>query len=334
MFRDAQGRPGLVEEHCCHRGSSLYYGKVEAEGIRCCYHGWLFDAEGACLDQPCEPPDSTYKAKVRQPYYPLEEYGGLIFAYMGPPERMPVFPHFDILADGEGTLVADDTSIGLGGPIVAECNWLQHYENVMDPFHVMVLHSRFSGEQFSPAMAVRPNVTWEHTELGVCSLQNRRMDDGRQFQRVTEVLCPNIRIVASVAAGAGSEGFKRANMMAWYLPLDDTHTRIYTLARVKLVDGKPIVSPRAKHKGKYWWELSEAEHQQMPGDNEAIVSQRPIAIHALEHLGQSDRGVIMVRQMLRREVDKVKHGEDPTGVTRDPSQERITTRAGNYLAAA
>jgi len=86
----------------------------------------------------------------------VQELYGLIFAYMGPPDRMPVFPHFDIIEDGEGELVADDTSIGLGGPVIAECNWLQHYENVMDPFHVMVLHSRFSGEQFSPAMAVRP----------------------------------------------------------------------------------------------------------------------------------------------------------------------------------
>ena len=71
LFRDGQGRVGLLDAHCAHRGTSLYYGRIEPEGIRCCYHGWLFDAEGRCLDQPCEPPESTYEQRVRQPWYPL-----------------------------------------------------------------------------------------------------------------------------------------------------------------------------------------------------------------------------------------------------------------------
>ena len=83
LFRDGQGRAGLVEARCCHRGTTLYYGRVEERGIRCCYHGWLFDTEGRCLEQPCEPEGGLKRDRVRQPWYPVEELYGLIFAYMG-----------------------------------------------------------------------------------------------------------------------------------------------------------------------------------------------------------------------------------------------------------
>ncbi len=94
LFRDGQGRPGLVHARCCHRGTTLYFGRVEDEGIRCCYHGWLFDTQGRCLDQPCEPDGGRHRERVRQPWYPLREQYGLIFAYMGPPDKMPVLPRY------------------------------------------------------------------------------------------------------------------------------------------------------------------------------------------------------------------------------------------------
>ena len=112
LFRDQSGRPGLVYPHCAHRGTSLYYGKVEERGIRCCYHGWLFDVQGHCLDQPCEPGGGKARDKVRQPWYPVQELYGLIWAYMGPPERKPVLPRYaclDVLDEGE-LLEADDSS--------------------------------------------------------------------------------------------------------------------------------------------------------------------------------------------------------------------------------
>ena len=84
LFRDGRGRPGLVEPRCCHRGTTLYYGRVEDDGIRCPYHGWLFAVDGACLDQPCEPDRGRNRASYRQPWYPVREYNGLVFAYMGP----------------------------------------------------------------------------------------------------------------------------------------------------------------------------------------------------------------------------------------------------------
>jgi len=90
LFRDRNGRAGLLYPRCMHRGTSLYYGRVEAEGIRCCYHGWLFDTQGRCLDQPCEPDGGRHRENARQPWYPVEERYGLVFAYLGPRERQPV----------------------------------------------------------------------------------------------------------------------------------------------------------------------------------------------------------------------------------------------------
>jgi nitrite reductase/ring-hydroxylating ferredoxin subunit len=333
LFRDGRGRPGLLDAHCCHRGTSLEYGRVEADGIRCCYHGWLFDPEGRCLEQPGEPADSTYKDRVRQPGYPCREYAGLAFAYMGPLDRIPLLPRYDLVEEGEGVVVADGTSYGLGGGEILDCNWLQIYENVMDPFHVAVLHSVFSGGQFSDALNLRPQVSWEESAHGMRSTQDRELPAGRVFRRVTEILLPNIRIVPSVAAGNPGEGFERARHIGWILPIDDTHTRMYSLLRVPLRDGCPVLPPRARHGGKLWAELTEEEHHRMPGDKEAIVSQRPIAIHALEHLATTDRGVIMTRRMVAQAIAAVSAGNDPAGVLRDPAASLITTTAGNAVLA-
>jgi len=332
LFRDGEGCFGLLDPRCCHRGTSLYYGRVEPEGIRCCYHGWLFDVTGRCLEQPCEPPDSTYKDRVRQPWYPCREYHGLVFAYMGPPERTPAFPRFDILEEGDGTVVADGTSYGLGGGEVLDCNWLQIFENVMDPFHVFVLHNAFSGQQFTKALAVRPRVHWEATERGVRSIQDRDMEGSGTLRRITEVLLPNVRIVPSVAATKDSPS-ERARHVGWVLPIDDTHTRMYSLLRVKVENGRPVFPPRARHAGKLWAELTEEEHHRMPGDAEAMVSQGPIAARNAEHLASSDRGVILLRQRIREALDVVERGEDPAGVTRGVEDAVVATTAGNLVVA-
>jgi nitrite reductase/ring-hydroxylating ferredoxin subunit len=97
LFRDRSGKPGLLYPRCMHRGTSLYYGRTEERGIRCCYHGWLFDVQGRCLDQPCEPDGGRHRDSVRQPWYPVEERYGFVFAYLGPPEKKPVLPRYDNL---------------------------------------------------------------------------------------------------------------------------------------------------------------------------------------------------------------------------------------------
>ena len=204
LFRDRHGRVGLLHARCCHRGTTLYYGKVEEDGIRCCYHGWKFDAEGHCLEQPCEPDGGQFKDKVRQPWYPVEERYGLIFAYMGPAEKRPVLPRYECLEnmdDGE-FVEADDSSIGGGGPAIIPCNWLQHFENVVDPYHVPVLHGSFCGPQFTNMMASMPEVKFEMSPRGVTVRSIRKQDDGKVFYRVTEAALPTLARRAEPARGA------------------------------------------------------------------------------------------------------------------------------------
>ena len=180
LFRTRKGRPGLLHPRCTHRGASLYFGGVEDDGIRCSYHGWVFDAEGRTLEQPCEPEMGLHRDRMRQPWYPVQEQYGLIWVYMGPPDKKPLLPRYDTfenLAEDE-VLIADDNGVGGGGPSLLDFNWLQHWENVMDPFHVPILHARFSGNQFTPEMAIIPEVTFEYTPRGVRSVQHRGLGDG------------------------------------------------------------------------------------------------------------------------------------------------------------
>ena len=328
LFRDGQGRAGLVHPRCAHRGTSLYYGKVEAGGIRCCYHGWLFDVQGHCLEQPCEPAGGERsRGKVRQPWYPVEERYGLVWAYLGPPDRKPILPRYGALErlDPGEFLEANDDSIGGGGPPIIPCNWLQHYENLVDPFHVVVLHATFSGTQFVEQMAVMPEVSWELSDIGVRTVSLRKLPDGSTLRRLSEAALPTLRVIPSPRIGQ----YGRVESIGWVLPMDDDHFRIYVVGRVKAQGD--LVRMRSRLNGKLWEELTEAEHRDFPGDYEAQVSQGPIARHSEEHLVNSDRGIILLRKLLHRQLDAVARGEDPLGVIRDPAQEMVHFDAGNYL---
>lgn len=327
LFRDGQGRPGLLTEHCAHRGTSLYYGKVEDEGIRCCYHGWKFDVEGRCVDQPCEPEGGRARHKVFQPWYPVQELYGLIWAYLGPAERQPVLPRYaalENLAAGE-FIEANDRSIGGGGPVIIDCNWLQHYENLVDPFHVVVLHSTFSGTQFVDAMAVMPDVSWDESEMGVRTTSRRALPDGKVFLRISEAAIPTLRVIPSPRVGQ----YGPVESIGWILPIDDTSFRIYVAGRV--TKAGELSGMRSRQNGKLWEELTEEEHQQFPGDYEAMVSQRKIAVRSEEHLGTTDRGIVMLRRRLLREIEAVEAGHDPVGVSFDPDAPPVHFTAGNFL---
>ncbi len=330
LFRDRGGRVGLLHARCCHRGTTLYYGKVEDDGIRCCYHGWKFDAEGHCLEQPCEPNGGAFKDKVRQPWYPVEERYGLIFAYLGPAEKRPVLPAYDCLEtmdDGE-FVEADDSSLGGGGPAIIPCNWLQHFENVVDPYHVPVLHGSFSGPQFTNMMASMPEVKFETSPRGIIVRSIRSQDDGRVFYRVTEAALPTLRVVPNPRVAQ----FARVESIGWTLPIDDTSFRIYVAGRVK--NAGDIGRMRSKFNGKFWWDMTEAEHQRFPGDYEAQVGQGPMTIHSEEHFGQSDRGVLMIRRMLSDQLEALAAGRDPVGVSFDAAAPPVTFEAGNYIREA
>jgi nitrite reductase/ring-hydroxylating ferredoxin subunit len=328
LFRDGQGRAGLVYPHCAHRGSSLYYGKVEERGIRCCYHGWLFDVQGHCLEQPCEPEGGRARDKVRQPWYPVQELYGLVWAYLGPPEKKPVLPRYECLEQLEPGefLEADDHSIGGGGPRVIPCNWLQHYENLVDPFHVVILHSSFSGTQFVPEMAVMPQVTWDTTAISVRTLSLRTLPDGRTFRRISEAGLPTLRVIPNPRVGR----FGPVESLGWVLPIDDHSFRIYVAGRVR--EAGELHRMRSRPDGKRLWEeLGEAEHQLYPGDYEAMVGQGAIARHSEEHLATSDRGVVMLRRLLQQQLEAVKEGRDPAGVSFDPDAPAVRFTAGNWI---
>lgn len=329
LFRDRSGRPGLMYPRCAHRGASLFYGKTEDRGIRCCYHGWLFDVSGKCLEQPCtgRPGAGASGSPVRQPAYPVQERYGLIFAYLGPPERKPLLPRYNLLerlAEGE-LLEADDSSIGSGGPAIVPCNWLQHFENVMDPFHVPVLHGLFSGTQFTDRMSVVPEVRFEYCPHGVRSVQLRTLASGQAQRRITEAVLPTVRAVANPRA----EDDGPCSLLGWVLPLDDTSFRIYSAGRVRQPGG--LKSIRSRFNGKLWSELTAEEHQRFPGDYEAQVSQGPITLHSEEHLVSSDRGVVMLRTLLERQVKAVASGGDPIGVAFEGASDWVELTAGTAI---
>jgi phenylpropionate dioxygenase-like ring-hydroxylating dioxygenase large terminal subunit len=328
LFRDKKGRPGLVHSRCCHRGTTLYNGRVEDEGIRCCYHGWLFDVKGHCLDQPCEAGGGLHKAKVRQPWYPVREQYGLIFAYMGPPEKMPVLPRYEcleVMDEGE-FLDTDDTSIGSGGPAISPCNWLQHWENVVDPFHVPILHGTFSGTQFTPTMNTIPEAKFEYSPLGVKVRSRRALPDGRKYMRITEVCMPTLRVVPNPRVGK----LGRVETIGWTIPIDDTHYRIYTAGRVTQ---KGVMLPRGKDAAdnKPWFELTPEERRARPNDYEAQVGQGPITLHSEEHLATTDQGIVMLRRLLTRELQAVADGRDPVGVSFDENAPPIEFEAGQHI---
>ena len=332
LFRDGAGRAGLVWSRCCHRGTTLYYGKVEERGIRCCYHGWLYDVEGHCLDQPCEPDGGVkYRKRVRQPWYPVEERYGLIFAYMGPPEKKPLLPRYDALEElDEGEFIdVDDTSIGSGGGAVAPCNWLQHFENVVDPFHVPVLHGNFSGTQFVPAMNLMPQVEFSLTPRGVKVTSERKLADGKVMHRTTEVVLPTLRVVPNPYVGK----YGRVESIGWTIPIDDTHYRIYTAGRVK---EKGVLLPRspdaAKRRNRN--DMTPEERRAEPNDWEAQTGQGPITLHSEEHLATSDSGIVKLRRLLAAQVDAVARGEDPIGVHFDPASAYVRLEAGQHVAEA
>ena len=327
LFRDGDGRAGLVHARCCHRGTTLYYGKVEHRGLRCCYHGWLFDVQGHCLEQPCEPNGGLFREKVRQPWYPVQERYGLIFAYLGPPDSKPILPTYECLeVMGEGEFVeADDSSIGGGGPDVIPCNWLQHYENVVDPFHVPVLHASFSGAQFTLAMASMPNVIFEASPRGVLARSTRKTEDGKTFYRVTEAALPTLRVVPNPRVAQ----FARVESIGWVLPIDDMSFRIYVAGRVK--EAGDLGRMRSKFNGKDWSQMTEEEHQRHPGDYEAQVGQGVITVHSEEHFAQSDRGLVILRRVFQEQLDRIAQGRDPIGVSFDASAPPIVFEAGNYI---
>jgi phenylpropionate dioxygenase-like ring-hydroxylating dioxygenase large terminal subunit len=326
LFRDRQGRAGLLYPRCMHRGTTLYYGRVEDQGIRCCYHGWLFDVEGRCLDQPCEPDGGRHRDQVRQPWYPVAERYGLVFAYLGPPDKRPVLPRYDNLenvtaAEELWSTVSGFGSTGDASLAVVPYSWLHMNDNIMDPFHVHVLHATMSVIQFHPQFALLPKVDFFYADHGVCYSAVRQLENDQEVDRISTWLMPNIMSVPDVQMRAGQSAG-----ISWVVPVDDSH---YTMGMVmKMPRGSARWEMRLG--GKTWSEMSEEDHQRIPGDYEAQAGQGPISLHSEEHLGTSDRGIMMQRRLLQKQIEIVAQGGDPLGVSFDPASALVKIRSGNY----
>jgi phenylpropionate dioxygenase-like ring-hydroxylating dioxygenase large terminal subunit len=311
LFRDHSGQLGLLHRHCSHRGASLEYGIVARRGIICCYHGWHYDIDGTLIRAGSEPADSPVCQRVVHGAYPVHERNGIIFAYLGPPDEKPDFPVFD-------TENQPDTE-AVPFSITTPCNWLQVYENTQDPIHVLHLHARSSGVQFGNASGVDQEIDYRNTPLGMINVQSRRVDD-MLWIRSTESILPNVNQTGAIFEEAAEEKyFQRSAILRWMVPVNNTVTRTigWRFFSTQLdPEGRGERNNVGKEKidfiGQTAEERSYHERQRQPGDYEAQVSQRPIALHALEHHGGSDAGVIRLRHLLRKRVRSLDQGAQPT----------------------
>ena len=218
LFRDLSNRVGLLHRHCSHRGVSLEFGIPVKEGIRCCYHGWLYDVDGTILDTPGEPPDSKLKEGRYHGAYPVVDYQGLLFAYMGPPDKKPDFPILDTFETPDNRMLPYSIS--------HPCNWLQVHENMMDPIHAVFLHTRLTNTQFTEAWGELPILEFSDTKDGMLYTTTRRCGDW-VWIRSNHVMLPNCGQVGVLWEDADKEKlFSRVSITRWTVPIDDTNCYI------------------------------------------------------------------------------------------------------------
>ena len=309
IFRDLSGRVGLLHKHCAHRRASLEFGRLENNGIRCCYHGWHFDVDGTILETPGEPSDSRIRHEICQGAYPVHEFKGLIFAYMGPPEEMTEFPYMDSMFIPDHDLVPYS--------IHSPNNWLQETENAIDPFHSVFLHGRISGPQF-PGLehfTELPVVVYSTRPEGITYAHARRTGDLLRL-RFHDYLLPNLAQNGGMFQVMDKpQVFGRTSLTKWVVPLDDTNSRKFGWRHFN--DKDEVL--RQGDRDNVGWETvdfygqtahrSYEERQRNPGDWEAWTSQGPMNLHEREYLGTTDRGIAMLRARLKKDIRAVAQGK-------------------------
>jgi 5,5'-dehydrodivanillate O-demethylase oxygenase subunit len=312
LYRTDSGKLGLVSQRCPHRGASLAYGIPEEIGLRCAYHGWCFDQTGQCIEQPAEPPDSTFKERIKIPAYPVQELGGLIWAYLGP-EPVPLLPRWDIL-------VRDDLSRSIGVTHIP-INFLQAMENSMDPIHFEWLHAVYGNyvrkrQGKPPSMTPRKHeqIAFDVFEYGV---YKRRLLEGEDPETSDDWTTGHPIIFPYILA----VGDHSRPSFQIRVPVDDTHTLHYWYNTELLPDGAPPQTtvdmrdvPAIHKNGRLVVETINGQ------DMMAWITQGDISDRTTERLGTSDKGVIMLRNLILEQIEKVERGEDPMGVVRDPAK--------------
>jgi phenylpropionate dioxygenase-like ring-hydroxylating dioxygenase large terminal subunit len=336
LFRDGDGRYGLIERACPHRGTDLAFGRLEDGGLRCAFHGWLFDVHGTCLQTPAEPDDSNLCANIRQKAYPVIEKSGILFAYLGP-GAPPAFPNFDCF-------VAPSThTFAFKGMI--DCNWLQSLEVGIDPAHTSFLHRFFHDED--PAQGYgrmfrdttigadmpmtrimrefpRPRIEVEPTDYGMRIVTLRRISDSDAHIRVTNLLFPNAFHIPMS---------REMTITQWHVSIDDVRHYWYAIftsfgapvnrdemrrQRLELYELPDYVPRKNKHND-YGFDPHEQEHETYTGmgtdinvhDQWACESMGAIQDRTREHLGQSDKAISAYRRILREAIAAAQNGARP-----------------------
>jgi nitrite reductase/ring-hydroxylating ferredoxin subunit len=327
LFRDEQGQPGLLGIHCAHRGADLSYARLEDGGIRCIYHGWLYDVTGRCLEQPGEPSGSTFHERIRQTAYPCLERAGVIFAYLGPGQP-PLLPAYDFLTATDECVTATKYH--------QDCNYLQGNEGNFDPQHSSFLH-RFlttNPDDFRSRIqstVTAPTIDPVETEFGMQLYAVRRVDADRHFVKVRTFVMPNFALVDS----RGGEAYHAD----WHVPIDDTHHWKYSIAfRRAGLDREADLELRTRPAVGYYLKRSRANRYLQDRDemrtDTFLGMGRDFIVHdtcategegqiydrSTEHLGYTDRGIITMRKIMLEGVRAVQAGRDPLHVIRDPEQ--------------
>ncbi len=331
LLRDDKGELGLIGRNCPHRATDLSYGRVENGGLRCLYHGWLFDRHGNCLDQPAEPADRKFCDRLKHKAYPVQEKGGAIWTFMGKGEP-PLIPDFEFLLGPEPNR--------LTFRVIQMCNWLQGLESSTDPAHTSFLHRRPPGKpsQRSGAdvAALRgndpPEIDIEQTGYGMRIFALHNSANGRKYLRVNNYVYPN---GATPSTSAGDMGYQGR----FYVPIDDhAHCRFEFFYRhADPLDKERLIKNHHENIGPDKRHIRRADNRYLQDRNEmrrgesyggmglhfpsqdafAIETQGSIQDRTQEHLGSSDAVIIGMRRALLKAIEDVKNGSPAPWVIRD-----------------
>lgn len=314
LYKDLKGAYGLVDQRCPHRNMNLAYGVPEQDGLRCCYHGWVFDATGQCIEQPAEPSGSNFKDKIKIPAYPVEELGGLIFAYLGPLPA-PVLPRWDLLVwDNVERLIES---------IVIPCNWLQSVENTIDRTHVEWLHGyygmRVLQQQGKPWEALQRGLGRHHVKIGYDRFEygmiKRHLypgdtEDVGRWRIGHPLLFPTIT----------RQGQERHHHFEFRTPIDDTHLLHFFYELDVPEPGVTVQQPEYvpwREKVLYGNDGSMVNDNIHSQDAMVWAGQGPVSDRTKETLGVGDIGVIMYRRLLEEQMKIVEDGGEPINVHRE-----------------
>ncbi len=330
-FRDSNGTPGFLANNCPHRGASLFFGRNEEAGLRCVYHGWKFDVTGQCVDMPNEPAESDFKHKVKATAFPAAEYAGLIWIYMGPPDKQPPLPRYQWCARPD----ADQTT---ANKWLQESNYAQALEGNIDSSHVGFLHRTFDHQTFRAGGRLESTqqvTATRETDFGFVYGARRNAADGQFYWRVTTYAMPTFTQIASQSRGGnGIFVIPRDDETHWWITVnpprlpDEPERQDPSL--VGLLTGTAIADPatlglipgtwrRVRNKDNDYMidRNMQRTHNYtgLPGnraqDQAVTESMGAIMDRTREHLGAADSAIIVMRRMLLRMAKRLQGGVEP-----------------------